>query len=344
MRVLLSGLTALAVFSSSAQAQSRLELPPSSDWVLNYDDDSCALQRQFGESGQEVYLELRQFEHGPRFRSIVASPDFAVRRGALFVGVEPLDESLVGVPVNFHMSMAKDYEGKLFPLNFNYGMRNVADMMQKLLAAAPDFTDEERQLIAQAIPLESDSSEYAKLRENSQFNKAELRFSEYLQNSSSYRAYTDQQESRVTGITIRRAFNRTLFLKTGSMHAPMEAMRTCLDELMTHWGIDVEAHRTLSRRVQPVDQAAWAGEIQKRYPVQMLKEGMQGYLDIRLGISDQGKPTACHLQSPINDEAFESAACDSLMQHAKFEPALDAVGQPIASYYRTSIIYMINPG
>ena len=65
--------------------------------------------------------------------------------------------------------------------------------------------------------------------------------------SESWQILRNTQESETRGVLIERAFSDPLFLRTGNLHPAMEAMRSCLDDLYSHWGIDVEAHRTLRR-------------------------------------------------------------------------------------------------
>lgn len=71
----------------------------------------------------------------------------------------------------------------------------------------------------------------------------------------------DERESAISSIEIINGFRDNLIFQTGSMLPPMQAMRTCLDELLEHWGIDAEAHRTLSQIAQPVDIAEWAQKV-----------------------------------------------------------------------------------
>ena len=53
-----------AATACPAMAQDVPGLAPSTPWTIDYDTDSCALRRMFGEGGKRAYLELRQF--GPR--------------------------------------------------------------------------------------------------------------------------------------------------------------------------------------------------------------------------------------------------------------------------------------
>jgi hypothetical protein len=59
-------------------------------------------------------------------------------------------------------------------------------------------------------------------------------------------------------------------------------------------------------------------------------------------IATDGKPSSCDVQIEAPSPSFQKTACDVLMRYAKFEPALDAQGQPIASYFITGILYRLS--
>lgn len=149
------------------------------------------------------------------------------------------------------------------------------------------------------------------------------------------------RESLITGIGIRGTFEQDVFLETGSLGPPMEAMRGCLDELLTHWDIDVEAHRTLSRRVTPLRENRWVGRIMNRFPTSGLVRGEQAVLNLRVIVNAQGEVDDCRAQSGIGVETFAEFACDQINRHAEFAPALDADGNAITSYWTTTITYQI---
>ena len=149
----------------------------------------------------------------------------------------------------------------------------------------------------------------------------------------------DHREAQVTGLNLGGRLP-PMFVETGEMHRPMEAMRTCLDELMTHWGIDAKAHRTLSRAVTAFEWEKWVPKVAATYPVAMLFEGKSGVVRVRLIVDETGKPVSCHLQMKSQDTAFEKTACDRLMKFARFTPALDAAGKPITSYWTNTIQYL----
>lgn len=175
---------------------------------------------------------------------------------------------------------------------------------------------------------------------------ATLRTAEYLPSAEVPRpewpdAARDEREAQVYAIEIANVFRDDLILQTGRLHAPMEAMRTCLDELLTHWGVDVEAHRTLTRKAVPLNMVEWAREVQEVYPRSMLNGREQASLRIRLDVSPEGRATGCHMQTRLGEEEFEHTACRILMANARYEPALDAQGQPIASYHVLQVVYQI---
>lgn len=151
----------------------------------------------------------------------------------------------------------------------------------------------------------------------------------------------DRREALVTGLNLGGRLP-DIFLATGEMHGPMQAMRTCLDELMTHWGIDATAQHTLSRLVTPVEMENWVRKIQETYPSAMLDKHKSGSVRVRLIVNEAGKPTSCHLQMKSQDAAFEKTACDKMMKVARFSPALDTNGKPLASYYTNTINYLVD--
>lgn len=150
------------------------------------------------------------------------------------------------------------------------------------------------------------------------------------------------REASVRALEISGALATPIVLQTGEMHRAMAGMRTCIDELMTHWGIDAVAQKTLTRRARTVGQIHWAKLIQANYPHSLLQAGKGGRVGVRMIVGTDGKPISCHIQSVVQDVVFGQTACRGLMKAARFEPALDAAGKPIASYFLTRVIYRIN--
>jgi hypothetical protein len=344
MKLLVGIAAPLALLAESALAQERVELAPYSQWVMSYDDDSCTLKRQFGDERQQAYLELRQFGPSSGMQATVASKDFRPRDGVYKVSLLPFDEEPLEFG-RFDVDLNNSYKGKLFSLREGGSDPRIEAARREFAATTPVLSDEQRALVLRGLDLDGDrgdSREYERLWRNSAYQPARDTFESAFVRSETWRNLRGTLETEAEGLLIERAFNKPLLLRTGSLRAPMNAMRTCLDELYSHWGIDVQAHKTLSRPAIPLDYARIVREITETYPASMLWGGNQGSLRVRLDVAADGKPIGCHMQVQYNEEAFERVACEKLMRYALFDPALDKDGRPIASFYLVTIQYQID--
>lgn len=286
-----------------AQDDDWLRLSPATPWTLDYAEDSCALRRVFGEEGQQVFMELRQFQPEGAMQLVVASKDIGRRSDparirqrrpitATFTPDDELDEheDILGI------SHSEWGDGYIMHVDI--------------------LTGRERQLSRHLVETQNVGL----------VQSAERR---------------EMREREITGLAVGHAFRKDIVLQTGSMHEPMEAMRTCLDELLTHWGLDAEAQRGLLRQVRAIDIDDWARELQQRYPANMLRRGQQAVVNVRLTVDEVGRASNCAVQSNLNDATFDELACELLLEHGRFEPALDGNGDPIESYWVNRVVYMI---
>ncbi len=280
-------------------AKNNRVLPPSSHWNLKYDEDSCALQRGFGEEGGAILLELRQFAPGPGFQLLFASVDFDLR-------------------------------------NERPEIRYGGDEENRLIenAIIADYGDDLHAVIlSDSFHTISEKEEWEELDAN---ERARWNFRS-LQNLASLQT----REESIEAIGIAETFGEEITLQTGSMRAPMDAMRQCMDELLTHWGVDAEAHRSLIRPALPRNYNRLVRRVIQNYPSAMLRQGNNARLQVRLSVSEAGDVTGCYLQLPIEFDDFRQDACHAL-ERARFDPALDAQGNPIASYWTSTILYLMN--
>ena len=77
------------------------------------------------------------------------------------------------------------------------------------------------------------------------------------------------------------------------------------------------------------------------YPGGALFKGAQALVSFRLAVDAGGAPTACEIQRSYSGELFDKASCKGLMARARFAPALDADGKPIASYFASTIKWIM---
>jgi hypothetical protein len=158
-----------------------------------------------------------------------------------------------------------------------------------------------------------------------------------------YSREAEQAAAReITALELTDGFIDPLRIETGALDEPIEALQVCADELVTHWGLDAEAHRALSRPAAPAGPTAgWLepGTI----PFGEFARLSGGNNELRLLVDAAGRPTACHVQWPSLAAALNESICATVMEKGTFTPALDQAGQPIDSFWTTSLFFLM-PG
>ena len=128
--------------------------------------------------------------------------------------------------------------------------------------------------------------------------------------------------------------------ETGSMMPPFQALNVCTSDLLREWGLDPEQHKSYVR-------PSWENSkkivrrIQDAYPRKALMSREQGIFRMRVIVEQDGSVSDCHLEKSTETEKLESPACKE-MRSAKFDPARDSAGNPMRSFYATTITYAIN--
>ena len=128
-------------------------------------------------------------------------------------------------------------------------------------------------------------------------------------------------------------------LNLGDMVRPMAAMEQCVDDLTASWGLDPVVQNELQCPPRPKSNPGrWikVGD----YPETLLRKGISGKIPFRLMVDAGGLVTSCKIQALYSDSAFEKAVCPVLGKRASFDPALDAKGQPVASVWTTSVVFV----
>ncbi|OWQ96687.1 energy transducer TonB [Sphingopyxis witflariensis] len=284
-RAALTGLAAAVAMTMPAYAGEPLRLSPSSDWHINYADDSCRLARSFGTGDEEVVLVLDRFQPGPKVGMTLTGQPVKVRSETRRITLRfgPNDPAFekgftTGSLDNGNAALIVD--GNLWITG--YDPARAARENEGKSLKQPDI----------------DPALYAAIR--------------FL-------------ELRIVG-------KQAIHLETGSMMAAEQALAACTDDLLRGWKIDVTAHQNLSRRATPVGEPEqWLNN--SDYPPEMRARGYQGLVHFRLIVDAAGKPASCHIQQSTRPVEFDEAVCNGIMRRAEFEPALDAMGKPVASYY-----------
>ena len=87
------------------------------------------------------------------------------------------------------------------------------------------------------------------------------------------------------------------------------------------------------------DKNGWVTTID--YPPSAVRAGVEGRTSFRLDIGIDGKPTACTIISSSGSDELDGTTCRLLMRRARFTPARDEGGNPIASTYANAVTWKL---
>jgi Gram-negative bacterial TonB protein C-terminal len=172
-----------------------------------------------------------------------------------------------------------------------------------------------------------------------EFHMAIFRFVGYAQRKSSDTpVMNDAIESRVTGLTVKMYAKPAFHLEFGSLTKPMAAMQACTENLVKSWGFDPKVQATLKERPAPRNSpATWlSGD---DYPDKALRAGAAGLVQFRLSVEADGSVSGCYILARTEPDVFATPTCRAMMRKARFKPAIDAAGNPVASYFVSSVLY-----
>ena len=149
-----------------------------------------------------------------------------------------------------------------------------------------------------------------------------------------------EREAAVTWIELSGGLRNDVILETGPMDQPLEALRKCSWDTVKLWGLEVDQQKTLTRKPRP-EKGNKPWFTSDDYPRRMAWGGYEGVVNFRLLIDPTGKPTSCHIQTSTRPKEFDDAVCNAIMKRARFEPALDAQGKPVPSFYRQTVSFRL---
>jgi hypothetical protein len=139
---------------------------------------------------------------------------------------------------------------------------------------------------------------------------------------------------RVAGarrLSVSRGDQALFALDLPNPRAAIAELTRCNDDLLQTWGVDVAARRALGRKARMRD-VGWT--------VQIMPE-RDTFVVFVADISERGRPVACRIVVSSLNERMDRAVCDLLQREARFNPALDAQGHPVAAQYVSRIRWLV---
>jgi len=86
----------------------------------------------------------------------------------------------------------------------------------------------------------------------------------------------------------------------------------------------------------------WASD--NDYPYYARRIGAVGVVVFELAVGANGVPTACQVIASSRNDLLDKTTCKLMMERARFVPATDAAGKPVAGSYRNEVRWQIPDG
>jgi TonB family protein len=137
-----------------------------------------------------------------------------------------------------------------------------------------------------------------------------------------------------------RQRSREVRFDTGPLGKAFKILNECTTGLVEAWGLDSAKHLTALTLPRWLNEKDVVRKIVANYPLAAQNRGEQAITRMRVIVSEQGAVENCVVIKATTTETLESPACKA-MRDARFEPALDAEGKPMRSYYATNVTYQI---
>ena len=97
-----------------------------------------------------------------------------------------------------------------------------------------------------------------------------------------------------------------------------------------------------ARGATPDGLARWSARIQEQYPPRAVRDEIEGRVGVRVTVGSNGRVADCSVSSSSGSSILDEAACSGMRNYARFNPALDAAGNPTNGSYSTTIVYQLN--
>jgi TonB family protein len=112
-----------------------------------------------------------------------------------------------------------------------------------------------------------------------------------------------------------------------------------MDNLVKSWGYDPVEQAAALRPVSPITSpGTWLSG--NDYPLNAVMNGHSGLVQFRLDVDAEGKVLGCFILSRTSPDDFADTTCRAMIRRARLQPALDAQGKPIRSYFVGKVVWL----
>jgi TonB family protein len=143
--------------------------------------------------------------------------------------------------------------------------------------------------------------------------------------------------SAIETIAIRGAGLRPVLLRLGPMRDQFAFLQDCGRRLEFALSTTSRALEGEASPPEPIGHESWLQV--SDWPAYLQRAEMEGEITVRLTVSKTGRPASCSVLGSNKPQLFDDAVCLALMKRARFKPARDGEGEPIASYFATGVTF-----
>ncbi|MEO1649272.1 MAG: energy transducer TonB [Pseudomonadota bacterium] len=105
---------------------------------------------------------------------------------------------------------------------------------------------------------------------------------------------------------------------------------------------DDEVKVSQARAAAPRGMERWVSRILAAYPTRAKREGIEGTVRVSVVVGPNARVTKCRVAQSSGSDLLDQDACKSAQRYARFEPALDAAGNPTTGSYSFQIAYKLD--
>ncbi|QZD87104.1 energy transducer TonB [Qipengyuania psychrotolerans] len=154
----------------------------------------------------------------------------------------------------------------------------------------------------------------------------------------------DSLAAATTHFAIQGLTPEPVALKTNAITQAASALDKCVWGRLAEMGITEKGLAAIRTAPSPRGYAEWSAKVAAVYPKEALREGFQGLVAMRVVVDEQGKPRFCHVADELIAQTLREAACEAMLEHARFEPAKDREGSPVVGLYFQNVRYKFPAG